>query len=36
MAEIDRITYSFLETLASYYHGRIAYPGFNFDQGKDK
>ena len=32
LSEIDRITYSFLETLSSYYHGRIAYPGFDFNQ----
>ena len=32
LSEINRITYSFLETLSSYYHGRIAYPGFDFNQ----
>jgi hypothetical protein len=32
LSEMNRITYSFLETLASYYHGRIAYPGFDFNQ----
>lgn len=32
LAEIDRITHSFLETLSSYYHGRIAYPGFDFNR----
>lgn len=31
LSEINLITYSFLETLASYYHDRIAYPGFDFD-----
>lgn len=36
LAEINRITYSFLETFTSYYHSRITYPGFNFDKGKDK
>ena len=32
LSEIDCITYSFLETLSSYYHGRITYPGFDFNQ----
>ncbi|PIV04470.1 MAG: hypothetical protein COS57_08860 [Syntrophobacterales bacterium CG03_land_8_20_14_0_80_58_14] len=32
LSEINRITYSFLETLSSHYHGRIAYPGFDFNQ----
>jgi len=32
LSEMNRITYSFLETLSSYYHGRIAYPGFDFKQ----
>lgn len=32
LSEMNRITYSFLETLSSYYHGRIAYPGFDFNQ----
>ena len=32
LSEINCITYSFLETLSSYYHGRIAYPGFDFNQ----
>lgn len=32
LSEIDRITCSFLETLSSYYHGRIAYPGLDFNQ----
>jgi len=36
LAEINRITYSFLETLTSYYHSRIVYPGFNFNEGEDK
>lgn len=31
LSEMNRITYSFLETLSSYYHGRIAYPGFDFN-----
>jgi cyclic-di-AMP phosphodiesterase PgpH len=30
LAEIDRLTFSFLDTLSDYYHSRIAYPGFNF------
>jgi len=32
LSDIDRIAYSFLETLSSYYHGRIVYPGFDFNQ----
>lgn len=32
LSEINRIAYSFLETLSSYYHGRIAYPGVGFNQ----
>ncbi|MEW6334034.1 MAG: HDIG domain-containing metalloprotein [Thermodesulfobacteriota bacterium] len=32
LSEIDRITYSFLETLSSHYHGRIVYPGFDFNE----
>jgi len=32
LSEINRVTYSFLDTLSSYYHGRIAYPGFDFNQ----
>ena len=31
LAEIDHIAFSFLETLASYYHSRIVYPGFDFN-----
>lgn len=31
LSEIDHITFSFLETLASYYHSRISYPGFDFN-----
>ena len=31
LSEMNRITYSFLETLSSYYHGRIVYPGFDFN-----
>ena len=33
LSEINRITCSFLETLSSYYHDRIVYPGFDFNQG---
>ncbi len=32
LSEMNRIAESFLETLASYYHGRIAYPGCDFNQ----
>jgi len=32
LADIDRITFSFLETLQSFYHSRIKYPGFNFNE----
>ncbi len=34
LADIERITFSFLETLSSFYHSRIAYPGFDFDLPK--
>jgi cyclic-di-AMP phosphodiesterase PgpH len=30
LSEIERITFSFLETLASFYHSRIDYPSFDF------
>lgn len=30
LSEIDRITFSFLDTLSSFYHSRIVYPGFDF------
>jgi len=30
LAEIDHIALSFLETLSSFYHTRLAYPGFDF------
>jgi hypothetical protein len=32
LGEIDRISFSFLETLSSIYHSRISYPGFDFDK----
>lgn len=32
LADIDRISFSFLETLSSIYHSRITYPGFDFSQ----
>jgi putative nucleotidyltransferase with HDIG domain len=31
LADIERITFSFLETLSSFYHSRISYPGFDFN-----
>jgi putative nucleotidyltransferase with HDIG domain len=31
LAEMGLVTDSFLETLSSYYHDRIAYPGFDFN-----
>ncbi|MCI0717920.1 MAG: HDIG domain-containing protein [Acidobacteria bacterium] len=31
LAELERVTFSFLETLSSFYHSRITYPGFDFD-----
>jgi len=30
LVELERITFSFLETLSRFYHGRITYPGFDF------
>jgi putative nucleotidyltransferase with HDIG domain len=30
LSEIERITFSFLETLGSFYHSRIDYPSFDF------
>lgn len=30
LAELERITFSFLETVSRFYHGRITYPGFEF------
>lgn len=30
LAELDQITFSFLETLSSIYHSRVTYPGFDF------
>jgi putative nucleotidyltransferase with HDIG domain len=30
LAELERVTFSFLETLSSFYHSRITYPGFDF------
>jgi cyclic-di-AMP phosphodiesterase PgpH len=35
LSEIERITFSFLETLASFYHSRIDYPSFNFSLKTD-
>jgi cyclic-di-AMP phosphodiesterase PgpH len=32
LSEIDKIAFSFLATLSSIYHSRIAYPGFDFNQ----
>ena len=32
LAEIDRVAFSFLETLSSIYHTRLTDPGFEFDQ----
>ncbi|MDQ5985940.1 MAG: hypothetical protein CSYNP_01658 [Syntrophus sp. SKADARSKE-3] len=32
IAEIDRLTFSFLDTLSNYYHIRVAYPGFDFNK----
>ncbi len=32
LADIDRIAFSFLETLSSIYHARITYPGFEFNR----
>ena len=35
LAEIDRIAFSFLETLSSIYHARITYPGFEFGRAPE-
>lgn len=35
LAEIDRIAFSFLETLSSVYHARITYPGFEFERTRE-
>ena len=35
LAEIDRISFSFLETLSSVYHARITYPGFEFERAQE-
>jgi hypothetical protein len=35
LAEIDRIAFSFLETLSSVYHARITYPGFEFERTQE-
>ena len=35
LAEIDRIAFSFLETLSSVYHARITYPGFEFERSQE-
>jgi membrane-associated HD superfamily phosphohydrolase len=35
LAELDRITFGFLETLSSIYHSRVTYPGFDFRQVAD-
>lgn len=35
LAEIDRIAFSFLETLSGVYHARITYPGFEFDRTEE-
>ena len=32
LADLERITFSFLETLSRFYHGRITYPGFEFGE----
>ena len=34
LGDIERITFSFLETLSSFYHSRLSYPGFDFDLQK--
>jgi cyclic-di-AMP phosphodiesterase PgpH len=33
LSEMNLIANSFLETLSSYHHGRISYPGFDFNHG---
>ena len=35
LAEIDRIAFSFLETLSGVYHARITYPGFEFERTQE-
>ena len=35
LAEIDRISFSFLETLSGVYHARITYPGFEFERTQE-
>jgi len=35
LAELERVTFSFLETLSSFYHGRITYPGFDFGEKRN-
>ena len=35
LAELDRIAFSFLETLSSIYHARITYPGFEFERTRE-
>ena len=35
LAEIDRISFSLLETLSSIYHARITYPGFEFGRTQE-
>ncbi len=35
LADIDRIAFSFLETLSSVYHARITYPGFEFENTRE-
>jgi hypothetical protein len=32
LADLERITFSFVQTLSSFYHSRITYPGFDFNQ----
>jgi len=32
LAELERVTFSFLETLSRFYHSRITYPGFEFGE----
>jgi cyclic-di-AMP phosphodiesterase PgpH len=33
LTDLDRLAVSFAETLSSFYHNRISYPGYNFEQG---
>jgi membrane-associated HD superfamily phosphohydrolase len=35
LSDIEQITFSFLETLSSLYHSRIAYPSFDFSLGSE-